>query len=208
MKTYILLTSLILFCSCVAEAPKPEAESAGASTSGSGGGGNNGTGGVVQAVTPAVVRVKNYNQYNQSLEKLTKLPRANYNALFEALKGSLPADNDIGGLTSFNLIAMTRLADGYCADYIERESTAGLNGKINPLRPADVRDFLMTQFLDVDKDEKYLSLKTEVDNVLDNNDGSGAELFPMSTNDLAGNKALAVAACVTVLASPYITLLE
>lgn len=220
MKTYVLLTSLIIFSACVQETPKPitEANTSGETAgSGSGGGttgtGSGNTGGTVELLTPAVVRVKNYNQYNQSLEKLTKLSRANYNSLFEELKGSLPADNDIGGLTSFNLIAMTRLADAYCKDWVNREEAAGggLNGKLLPLKDIEVRDFILTTFLDVDKDEKFASLRTEVDNVLDNKDGTMAqeELFPNhNPANKDSNKNIVVAACVAVLASPYITLLE
>lgn len=205
MKTYLLLTSLFIFCACVQEAPKPEASAGGsANTSGSGSGSGTGTG-TTEALTPAVVRVKNYNQYNQSLEKLTKVSRADHNVLFEELKGSLPADNDIGGLTAFNLIAMTRLADAYCKDYIEREKSVSLANKLSPYKPVEVRDTLMNSFLDVDKDEKFMSLKTEVDNVLANNDGKGGELFP-GTLDTPEN--MAISACVAILASPYITLLE
>lgn len=211
MKIYLLLTSLFLFCACVAETPVPEAatgQTSGPATGNTTGSTSGSGGGVPQALTPAVVRVKNYNQYNQSLEKLTKLSRAKYNTLFEELKGSLPADNDIGGLTSFNLIAMTRLADAYCKDWVNREETAGLSGKLLPLKPIEVRDFLFASFLDVDKDEKFASLKTEIDNVLANDDGVGGDLFPGYTNTLASNKNITVAACVAILASPYITLLE
>lgn len=221
MKTYLLLTSLFIFSACVQETPRPEASAGSASNtagagstagSGSGSGGTTGStgggGNTTLAITPAIVRVKNYNQYNQSLEKLTKLSRAKYNQLFEELKGSLPGDNDIGGLTSFNLIAMTRLADAYCKDWVDREETLGLSGKLNPLKPIDVRDFLIGSFLDVDKDEKFASLRTEIDNVLANDDGVGGDLFPGYTNNLNGNKNITVAACVAILASPYITLLE
>jgi hypothetical protein len=209
MKTYLLLTSLFIFSACVQETTKPQAEAGGSSNTTSGG--TSGAGGgttITQGLTPAIVRVKNYNQYNQSLEKLTGLSRAKYNTLFEELKGSLPADNDIGGLTSFNLIAMTRLSDAYCKDWVDREETLGLNGKLNPLKPIDVREFLINTFLDVDKDEKFASLRTEVDNVLSNDDGSGGDLFPGYANNLASNKNITIAACVSILASPYITLLE
>lgn len=223
MKKYLLLTSLFIFCACVQETPQPEASagntlnptagSGSGSTSGSGSGGTTtggttGGGNTNQALSAAVVRVKNYNQYNQTLEKLTGLSRAKYNTLFEELKGSLPADNDIGGLTSFNLIAMTRLSDAYCKDWVEREATLGLNGKLIPFKPIEVRDFLINTFLDVDKEEKFASLKIEVDNVLGNDDGAGGELFPGYANNLTSNKNITVAACVAVLASPYITLLE
>jgi len=217
MKTYLLLLSLLLVGACVQEMPKQETSavsSTGGSGSGAGTGSGSGTGSstggstTIEAMTPAVVRVKNYNQYNQTLEKLTKLSRAKYNSLFEELKGSLPADNDIGGLTSFNLIAMTRLSDAYCKDWVDREETAGLSGKLYPMKMIDVRDYLINTFLDVDKEERFASLRAEVENVLSNEDGAGGDLFPSYTNSLAGNKSLVVGACVAILASPYITLLE
>lgn len=155
------------------------------------------------------IRIKNYNQYNMSLEKLTGINRSNHNELFESIKGSLPADNEIEALTPFNLIAMTRLADAYCTDFVERETTTGLAADINPLIVTDVRDFLFSRFLDVEPGStRFESLKVEVENVLRNRDGSNNVIFPGALNNLAGNKSLVVGACVTILASPYITLLE
>lgn len=121
----------------------------------------------------------------------------------------LPADNDIDGLTPFNLIAMTRLADAYCYDFVERESKTNLASDLTPLVVSDVREFLFNTFLDMsEKEEKYASLKVEVENVLKNEDGAEGEIFPNATNDLNGNKGLVTAACVVILASPYITMLE
>jgi hypothetical protein len=193
MKIAPFLILLLPLASCVStQAPDVNESSAG-------------TGQKVQTVTVPMVRVKNYNQYNMTLEKLTGLGRANYNVLFESLKGSLPADNEIEGLTGFNLIAMTRLADAYCTDFINRETTLGLNGDLNPMIVADVRDFLFSRFLDAEPgDRSFDSLRIEVDNVLSNQGG----LFPGVVPGLNGSKTLAVAACVTILASPYITLLE
>ncbi len=193
MKIAPFLILLLPLASCVStQAPDVNESSAG-------------TGQKVQTVTVPMVRVKNYNQYNMTLEKLTGLGRANYNVLFESLKGSLPADNEIEGLTGFNLIAMTRLADAYCTDFINREASLGLNGDLNPMIVADVRDFLFSRFLDAEPgDRSFDSLRIEVDNVLSNQGG----LFPGVVPGLNGSKTLAVAACVTILASPYITLLE
>lgn len=226
MKTYLLLTSLFIFGACVQQTPVPVTETGATKTtsgsgSGSGSGSTGGTGsgttgsagggGTTEALSPAIVRVKNYNQYNQTLEKLTKVNRSVHNGIFNEIIGSLPADNDIGGLTSFNLIAMTRLADAYCKTWVDRESDVGapLNTKLNPLKAMEVRDYLFSSFLDVDKDEKFASLRVEVDNVLGNDDGVGGDLFPgYASNNTGSNKNLVIAACVTVLASPYITLLE
>jgi len=171
--------------------------------------GNTGAAVVTQTIQASSLKIKNYNQYNMSLAKLTGLNQSKYNDLFEALKSSLPADNDVNGVTAFNLVAMTRLADAYCKDFIERESTTGLKSDLSPLVLGNVRDFLMDKFLDLSEGEEiFASLKVELDNILKNDDGTGTQLFPSHTNDLTGNKALASAACVAVLASPYITLLH
>lgn len=153
-----------------------------------------------------VVRVRNYNQYNMTLEKLTELDRSKYNVLFNSIKGSMPADNDIGGLTPFNLVAMTRLADAYCFDYINQKVDASLFSSPNE---EGVIELFIERFLDPATDADYSNLRTELRNVLSNSDGLGGVLFPdPGTNATQTRKNLAVAACVAVLASPYITLLE
>jgi hypothetical protein len=164
---------------------------------------------VKQSFQTSALQVKNYNQYNMTLAKLTGINQSNYNTLFDSLKGSLPADNDVNGLTPFNLVSMTRLADAYCKDFVERESTAGLKGDLYPLNINDIREFFFDRFLDVgEDDESFASLKVEVDHILKNEDGTGSALFPGHTADLQGGKNLASAACTVILASPYITLLQ
>lgn len=200
MKTKLLLSVMFVLVSCV-QSPGP------VTSDGSLGKAGESVAGPITMTAP-VVRVKNYNQYNMTLEKLTGLSRAKYNDLFEALKGSLPADNDIGGLTSFNLIAMTRLSDAYCLDFVTKEAPLGLSAPLSTFDEDAIRDFLMNRFLDVKDDDNFASLKSSVDSVLANDDGSGQSLFPNVPNTLAGHKQLTVAACVAILASPYVTLLE
>lgn len=248
MKTTAILSLLLLLASCL-QSPTPEAEkgatsnpgttTGGTSTGGTSGGSSGGTSGgttgggtPIQTLTVARLRVKNFNQYNLSLEKLTGVSRRTQSTLFDTLIASLPADNEIEGMTPFNLIAMTRLADGYCKAFIERESTAGapspsLVNKLNPMSVTYTRNFLFSRFLDypviatdpeldpVDADDlvTYAALITQVDSILDRSamvmdNGQPVVLFPNTPVSLDGGRALAGAACVAILASPYVTLLE
>ena len=212
MKTILksfLLVMLLVVSSC--NAPQNTAATGDEGNASSTSGGSSG-GAAIQTLTAPQIRVKNYNQYNMTLEKLTGQSRSKYYDLFEALKGSLPADNEIEGLTPFNLIAMTRLADAYCKDYVEQESVVGksLYSDLTPnLIELDIRDTLFAKFLDAKPtDTTFDSLRDEVENVLNNSDGQGGTLLPGAANNFTGYKSLTVAACVTILASPYITLLE
>lgn len=201
-----VLTVLVIMTACV---EKPVVDDA-ASTSKDGNGSN------VPSVDPSTLahsptpaRVKNYNQYNMTLQKLTGLNRSKYNTIFEELKGSMPADNDIAGMTPFNLIAMTRLADAYCKDFVEEKIPPAY---FNSNQEDQITDFLMDRFLDEAPDDQpdyYASLRTELTNIFRNDDGSGGKLFPNpSTNVVQLNKDYALASCVTILSGPYVTLKE
>jgi hypothetical protein len=159
--------------------------------------------------TTKVARVKNYNQYNMTLEKLTGISRSQFHGTFEEIKGSLPADNEISGMTPFNLISMTRLADGYCSAYVNTKIPADYFVS-NP--EERLTDLMMSTFLDeapANRPDYYQALLTEINNVYNNDDGSGNRLFPSpSANSVQAYKDYSVAACVLILTSPYITLLE
>ena len=75
-----------------------------------------------------------------------------------------------------------------------------------------MKNHLLSTFLDYDvvsPNPVFDSLVTEVDNVLANNDGQNGKLIPslsLSANDM--NKNLSIMACVTILASTHITMIE
>jgi hypothetical protein len=176
----------------------------GGDTSGSGGGA-----GTLPA--PSVLRVKNYNQYNMTLEKLTGVSRAtvgvsgdasrpNIAALFDEIKGSMPADNEIAAMTPFNLVSMTRLSDAYCTHYVNG-LPAGLFTDFSDER---MINHFFEKFLDPSPENTYQTLREELKNVFSNDDGTGARLFPTPGN----TRTISIAACTVVLASPYITLVD
>jgi hypothetical protein len=203
-KNGTILFLLLTLISCVEQ--KPVEKSLGESTRSPAG--NKGSEKQIISKTSKVVRVKNYNQYNMTLQKLTGLDRTKYSALFESIKGSLPADNEIEALTPFNLIAMSRLADAYCFDYVNTKMSSSL---FTQNQKEKIVDHFIEKFLDTAPDSRpdyYLSLKNELTNVMNNDDGTGRELFPNPDGSATGIKNLSVATCVTVLVSPYITLLE
>ena len=170
-------------------------------------------------MAPRLVRVMNYNQYNMTLSKLTGINQSKVSVLFEQLKGSLPGDTNIQAMTPFNLVAITRLADFYCDLHINGEKDAKgvlVAGGIPMLEEAitsidvAIKNHLLNKFLDYDAtNTAYESLSVELDNILNNSDGQGSTLVN-ATNLTAAqlNRNLSVLACVAILASSHITLLQ
>lgn len=206
MKKLIALLPILFFFSC-----NPQVKDSGLSTpqtgSGTVGGGSGGT--HPPQMQPRLTKIMSYNQYNMTLSKLTGINSSQANALFEQIKGSLPSDTNIEAMTSFNLVAKTRLSDFYCGLYVNNKLTVE---KFDFLSLPNVKNHLMTTFLDYDPSSPnpiFESLSTELDHVLSNNDGSGGKLIPATNlSNLQLNKNLSILACVTILASSHITMIE
>ncbi len=153
-----------------------------------------------------------------TLSKLTGINQSKVSVLFEQLKGSLPGDTNIQAMTSFNLVAITRLADFYCGLYIngEKDSKGVLvPGGIPKLEDAitsddvAIKSHLLNKFLDYDAlDPIYKSLSDELENILKNSDGQGSTLVNANLSAPQLNRNLSVLACVAILASSHITLLQ
>jgi hypothetical protein len=182
---------------------KESSVSSSQATGGTGGGGSN----PPPSMEPRLTKVMSYNQYNMTLSKLTGINSSRASTLFEEIKGSLPADTNIDAMTSFNLVSKTRLADFYCGLYVnDYLAKTSFSNAIN------MKNHLLSTFLDYDvvsPNPVFDSLVTEVDNVFANNDGQNGKLIPsnsLSANDM--NKNLSIMACVTILASTHITMIE
>lgn len=202
MKTWIVLLPLLILVSCN-PSTKESSVSSSQATGGTGGGGSN----PPPSMEPRLTKVMSYNQYNMTLSKLTGINSSRASTLFEEIKGSLPADTNIDAMTSFNLVSKTRLADFYCGLYVNDFLT-----RSNFTNATNMKNHLLSTFLDYDvvsPNPVFDSLVTEVDNVLANNDGQNGKLIPslsLSANDM--NKNLSIMACVTILASTHITMIE
>lgn len=206
MKTFIIFLPLFILFSC-----NPQVKDSGLSSSQTGSGTVGGGGGGTNPpqMQPRLTKVMSYNQYNMTLSKLTGINSSQANTLFEQIKGSLPSDTNIDAMTSFNLVAKTRLSDFYCGLYVNNKLT-GLS--FDFLSVKNVKNHLMTTFLDYDPSSPnpiFESLSAELDHVLSNNDGSGGKLIPANNlSNLQLNKNLSILACVTILASSHITMIE
>lgn len=202
MKSWIVLLPLMILVSCNPSS-KESSVSSSQATGGTGGGGSH----PPPLMEPRLTKVMSYNQYNMTLSKLTGINSSRASTLFEEIKGSLPADTNIDAMTSFNLVSKTRLADFYCGLYINDFLTSS-----NFTNATNMKNHLLSTFLDYDvvsPNPVFDSLVTEVDNVLGNNDGQNGKLIPslaLSANDM--NKNLSIMACVTILASTHITMIE
>ena len=225
MKTPIVLGFLLLLMTSCNPMQKPDQGTS--SLSGNGADGGVGNAPVVQAMAPRLVRVMNYNQFNMTLAKLTGINQSKVLkkgkvlgvdtmiSVFEEIKGSLPADGDIEGMTSFNLVAKAKLADAYCGIYIngERNIQGALIAGGIPMLPDSqipgIKMHLLNKFIDYDAaDPVFESLSAELDNVLLNKDGQGGTLIGATLSATQLNRNLSVMACVVILASSHITLLE
>lgn len=209
MKTPIVLGFLLLLITSCNPSQKPD-EGSSSSIGGSPIGPP-----VVQAMAPRLVRVMNYNQFNMTLAKLTGINQSKVTSVFEQIKGSLPADGDIEGMTSFNLVAKAKLADAYCGIYIngERNMQGTLIAGGVPMLPDSeipgIKMHLLNKFIDYDAaDPVFESLSAELDNVILNRDGQGGTLIGAALSASQLNRNLSVMACVAILASSHITLLE
>jgi hypothetical protein len=203
MKSLIVLLPLMILVSCN-PSTKESSISSSQATGGTGGGGNSNP---PPTMEPRLTKVMSYNQYNMTLSKLTGINSSRASTLFEEIKGSLPADTNIDAMTSFNLVSKTRLADFYCGLYVN-----DYLAKTSFTNATSMKNHLLSTFLDYDvvsPNPIFDSLVTEVDNVLANNDGQNGKLIPsmsLSANDM--NKNLSIMACVTILASTHITMIE
>jgi len=203
MKSLIVLLPLMILVSCN-PSTKESSISSSQATGGTGGGGNSNP---PPTMEPRLTKVMSYNQYNMTLSKLTGINSSRASTLFEEIKGSLPADTNIDAMTSFNLVSKTRLADFYCGLYVN-----DYLAKTSFTNATNMKNHLLSTFLDYDvvsPNPIFDSLVTEVDNVLANNDGQNGKLIPsmsLSANDM--NKNLSIMACVTIMASTHITMIE
>lgn len=214
MKTPIVLGFLfLLLTSCN---PSPKSSSAPAVSADPGTTTTGSSGGKIEAQIGPVVRVMNYNQFNITLSKLTGINQSKVSSLFNEIKGSMPAEGAIEAMTSFNLVAKSRLADAYCSMYVlgERDpmTDALISGGIPPLADAvipEIKNHLLTKFLDYDaSNPAFDNLEAELDNVMANKDGQGGALVSANLTTAQMNRNLGVIACITILASSHITLLE
>jgi len=203
MKSLIVLLPLMILVSCN-PSTKESSISSSQATGGTGGGGNSNP---PPTMEPRLTKVMSYNQYNMTLSKLTGINSSRASTLFEEIKGSLPADTNIDAMTSFNLVSKTRLADFYCGLYVN-----DYLAKTSFTNATNMKNHLLSTFLDYDvvsPNPIFDLLVIEVDNVLANNDGQNGKLIPsmsLSANDM--NKNLSIMACVTILASTHITMIE
>jgi hypothetical protein len=211
MKTPIVLGFLLLLMTSCNPIQSPDQGSSSLSGGSPSGGGQP----VDQAMAPRLVRVMNYNQFNMTLSKLTGINQSKVMSVFEQIKGSLPADGDIEGMTSFNIVAKAKLADAYCGLYINGETNAQgalIAGGVPRLADSEIpgiKMHLLNKFIDYDAaDPVFESLSAELDNVLLNKDGQGGSLIGATLSASQLNRNLSVMACVVILASSHITLLE
>jgi hypothetical protein len=208
MRPLIVLLPLLILIACNPQTQNSNLSSP-QSTGGTGSSGGTG-GGAKTELQPRLAKVMSYNQYNMTLSKLTGINSSRATTLFDEIKGSLPADTEIDSMTSFNLVAKTRLADFYCGVYVNEFYIK--NNITNPPNPTSFQNHLLTTFLDYNLSNPspiYDSLETELENVLKNSDGQGGKLITSTgISQMDMNKNLSIMACVTILASTHITMIE
>ena len=122
------------------------------------------------------IAAKTFNQYNESLAKLTgvDIGQAIVNSEYLAIRNSLPAGHKASSFTPFHQVSVTRLAFAYCNVFIDQDDEfsnlnyAGLSGTQ-----------ITTQLL-----TKFIGSRTPANSVY--YDGISSELNLLMSND-AGN---------------------
>jgi hypothetical protein len=115
-----LISVLFIFSACVPVGDKTALNS----TTTSGKDTTSTTGSSQSLEAEATPTVKLFNQYNQTLSKITGINSATtaISTEYETIKNSLPADHSAYSFTSFHQIAMTRLSFAYCNYFISNDS--------------------------------------------------------------------------------------
>lgn len=76
---------------------------------------------VTEELAEVDVGIKNFDQINNTMSKLTGIPTSNTNviAVYNDISIQLPTDNDVKNFLSTNQVAITKLATEYCDRLIE-----------------------------------------------------------------------------------------
>ena len=213
----IIMTSLLL-TACVgssSSAPKKKASSTIKNTNPTGGG-TTPTAPTPTTDSSAGVSLKTFNQYNQTLSKVTEIDSSTEAVAteYELIKNSLPSEHAAGAFTSFHQISQTRLAFAYCNNFIDNNADfKSIN--FMSATPQEMTTKLLTKFIGVRPATKYelydqynatLIKIMNNDAGLDENDMPIGELVPTATGALE-MKNLTKLACTAILASTEFTTL-
>lgn len=218
--------SSVLLTACVGEgtAPKKAKSTSKSTTPGTGGtGGTGDTGGtgnnpVIPPSTGEVtgVALKTFNQYNQTLSKVTEIDSATpaIAAEYELIKNSLPSEHAAAAFTSFHQISQTRLAFSYCNNFIDNNAEFKAVNYATVM-PQEMTTKLLTKFIGArptSKYELYDQYNATVLKIMNNDAGMDengspiGELVPTAMGATA-TKNLTKLACTAILASTEFTTL-
>lgn len=218
----IIMTS-ILITSCVGSSDstvKKKTTSPSVSTTPGGTGGTGGTGSnpVIppSANVASGVALKTFNQYNQTLSKVTEQDSSTpaIAAEYEVIKNSLPADHTAASFTSFHQISQTRLSFAYCNSFVDNNvDFKSIN--YTTATPQEMSTKLLTKFIGArptTKFELYDQYNAVILKIMNNDAGVDennmpiGDLVPTATGAMA-MKNLTKLACTAILASTEFTTL-
>lgn len=215
--------SSVLLTACVGEssAPKKAKSTSKSTTPGTGGTGDTGGTGNNPVIPPSTgevtgVALKTFNQYNQTLSKVTEIDSATTAIAteYELIKNSLPSDHAAAAFTSFHQISQTRLAFAYCNNFIDNNAEFKAVNYATVL-PQEMTTKLLTKFVGarpMSKFELYDQYNMAILKIMNNDAGMDengspvGELVPTATGATA-TKNLTKLACTAILASTEFTTL-
>jgi hypothetical protein len=160
--------------------------------------------------------LKTFNQYNQTLSKVTEVDSASpaIAAEYELIKNSLPSEHAAAAFTSFHQISQTRLSFAYCNAFVDTNADfKALN--FMAITPQDMTTKLLTKFLGprpATKFELYDQYNTTILKIMNNDAGLDennvpiGDLVPTATGAVA-MKNLTKLACTAILSSTEFTTL-
>lgn len=217
---FLIIMSSVMLTACVGSgtAPKKAKTTSNSTTPGTGGTGGTGSNPVIPPSTGEVtgVALKTFNQYNQTLSKVTEIDSATtaIAAEYELIKNSLPSEHAATAFTSFHQISQTRLAFSYCNNFIDNNAEfKAIN--YSTVMPQEMTSKLLTKFIGarpMTKYELYDQYNTAILKIMNNDAGvdeNGSpvgELVPTATGATA-MKNLTKLACTAILSSTEFTTL-
>lgn len=166
------------------------------------------------------ISIKNFNQYNMSLSKLTGISRAEVVDEFARLKNSLPSSTKATSYNSFTQLAYTRLSSTYCSIYVDQTEELSSENLLQ-MTNLEVVQYFLDNFLDKapsDNPDIYKGIISEGTALLNNRHSSGETFIVTSVYNPATGQdevqehevmrvRLTKMLCSAILSSTFVVLL-
>ncbi len=217
INSILILSSILLITSCVSSKDASLLKTdANASKSNAAAGAAIGD---AQVNIDTGLALKTFNQYNQTLSKVTGIDAATPAILteYDLIKNSLPSDHTATSYTPFHQISQTRLSFAYCSNFIDTNTAFNTGLDYATITPQNATTKLLEKFIGIrpakgfeiyDKFNEVILKIMSNDAGVDANNMTLGKLVPSTTATAAVvKKNLTKLACTAILSSTEFTTL-